>query len=95
MSYIRQNYMAITLKDVAEHVALNSSYLSYLFKKCAGQSYSEYLNKVRIDASKQFLRDGVPLSEIAQNTGFTDQSYYIKVFKRFEGVSPSKWRKNN
>lgn len=95
MSYIRQNYMAITLKDVAEHVALNPSYLSYLFKKCAGQSYSEYLNKVRIDASKQFLRDGVPLSEIAQNTGFTDQSYYIKVFKRFEGVSPSKWRKTN
>ncbi|HMM05294.1 MAG TPA: AraC family transcriptional regulator [Clostridiales bacterium] len=93
MSYIRQHYMDITLKDVAKQVALNPSYFSYSFKKYTGQSYSEYLNKVRIDASKQFLRDEIPLSEIAQNTGFTDQSYYIKVFKRFEGISPCKWKK--
>ncbi|MEN3003971.1 helix-turn-helix domain-containing protein [Dehalobacterium formicoaceticum] len=91
MEYIRQNYMNITLQDVAKAVSLNPSYLSNLFKKSTGQSYSEYLNKVRIEASKQFLREGLPLAQIANNVGFADQSHFIKVFKRYEGVSPSKW----
>ncbi|MDO4541976.1 MAG: PocR ligand-binding domain-containing protein [Bacillota bacterium] len=94
MSYIRQNYATVTLNDVAEHVTLTPTYFSYLFKKHSGQSYSEYLNKVRIEASKQSLREGLPMAEIAQNAGFSDQSYYIKVFKRFEGVSPTKWKQN-
>lgn len=92
MTYIREHYMEIKLQDVSAHVALNPSYLSDLFKKETGQSYSEYLNAVRVEASKQALREGQPLVQIAQSVGFSDQSYFIKVFKRYEGISPLKWK---
>jgi len=95
MNYIRENYdnPDINLDDVAEEVALNSSYFSKLFKEEIGMSYSDYLNKVRIEASKDLLNKNLSLAEIAQEVGFNDQSYFSKVFKKFEDISPGKWKK--
>lgn len=93
LDYIQSNYAEITLQDVAQAVSLNPSYLSELFKKEVGQTYSDYVNQVRINVSKQYLRDEMPLSQIAQAVGFTDQSYFTKIFKRYEGISPSRWKK--
>ncbi|MEG0874102.1 MAG: helix-turn-helix domain-containing protein [Clostridiales bacterium] len=92
LEYINKNYMDISLQKLASEVALNPTYLSNLIKKQTGQTYSDHLNKVRIEASKQYLRDDMPLAQIASSVGFNDQSYFIKMFKRCEGVSPSKWK---
>ncbi|SCM78596.1 hypothetical protein KL86SPO_20133 [uncultured Sporomusa sp.] len=92
MDYIRQNYVNVSLADVAKEVSLTPTYFSDLFKKQTGQSYSDYLNKVRIDFSKQYIRKNVPLAQVAQQVGFADQSYFVKIFKRYEAISPSKWR---
>lgn len=92
MHYIRSNYNEISLSDVADHVGLNSTYFSNLFKRSTGQSYSQYLNKVRIEESKRLLLADSSLSEIAQKVGFSDQSYFTNVFKKVEGISPHRWK---
>lgn len=93
MNFIRDNYdKSITLDDVASDVCLSPSYFSKLFKDETGISYTDYLNRVRIEAGKRLLKEQYSLVEIAQIIGFSDQSYFSKVFKKFEGISPGKWR---
>lgn len=92
MHYIRNHYQDISLREVAEYVGLNPSYFSNLFKRSTGQSYSYYLNKIRIEESKHLLLKNYSLSEIAQIVGFSDQSYFTNVFKRQEGISPLRWK---
>ncbi len=93
MNFIRNNYYnkKLTLNNVAEEVGLSSSYFSKLFKDDLGFSYSDYLNKVRVEASKELLKNNIAISEIAQAVGFNDQSYFSKVFKKFEGITPGKY----
>ncbi|MGI5875002.1 MAG: helix-turn-helix domain-containing protein [Bacillota bacterium] len=93
MHYIQNHYGDITLADVAEAVGLNPAYFSNYFKRATGESYSGYLNKVRIEESKRLLMTDCSISEIAQRVGFSDQSYFTNVFKKIEGVSPNRWRK--
>lgn len=95
IGYINQNSMKdISLDSVAEYVYLSPSYFSRLFKKEMGINFVDYLNKVRVEESKKYLSDGkLPLSDIAHIVGFTDQSYYTKVFKKIEGISPGQYRK--
>ncbi|KPU44525.1 HTH-type transcriptional regulator YesS [Oxobacter pfennigii] len=95
ISYINENYMNdISLESVSEFVYLSTSYFSRLFKKETGVNFTDYLNKVRVEESKKYLADlKIPLSEIANMVGFTDQSYFTKVFKKIEGVSPGQFRK--
>ncbi len=95
MDYIRNNFhKEITLENVAQQVGLNTSYFSKLFKDETGESYTDYLNRVRIEYSKHFLKGGFSLADTAQMVGFSDQSYFSKIFKKFEGLPPGKYRKN-
>ncbi len=95
MEYINDNISSnISLDSVAEHVYLSPSYFSRLFKKEMGINLIDYLNKIRVEESKKYLIDfKIPLSDVAHAVGFSDQSYYTKVFKKIEGVSPGQYRK--
>jgi len=95
MEYINHNIKTnISLDSVAEYVYLSPSYFSRLFKKEMGINFIDYLNKVRVEESKKYLTDlKVSLSDIAHCVGFTDQSYYTKVFKKIEGIAPGQFRK--
>ena len=90
MTYVRMNYMKkISLNDISDHMNLSVSYLSRIFKEEVGQSLSEYINNIRIKNAKLFLQDeSVPLSEVAYLSGFEDQSYFSKVFKKFVHITP-------
>ncbi|WP_408954425.1 PocR ligand-binding domain-containing protein [Natroniella sp. ANB-PHB2] len=93
MKYIRKNYdRNIKLDQVASEVGLSASYFSKLFKEELNISYIDYLNRVRIEEGKKLLEKEYPLADIAQMSGFNDQSYFSKVFKKLEGVSPGRWR---
>lgn len=94
INYIRNNYHKdINLEEVAAQVGLHPVNLSKMFKKETGKKYTDYLNEVRIEASKNLLlRDDLPLVQVAFSVGFNDQSYFSKIFKKIEGVSPNKWR---
>ena len=94
VSYIRSNYMhKITLEDVADHIYLSPSYLSRIFKEEMNTSFNSYLNSVRIEKSKiLLLSDQLSICEIAELVGFFDQSYFNKVFKKYTGYTPKRYR---
>lgn len=94
--YVRRNYMKkISLNDISNYTNLSVSYLSKIFKDETGHSLSAYINQVRIQNAKLFLLDdNIPLIEVAYLSGFEDQSYFSKVFKKVSHVTPGKYREN-
>lgn len=94
IQYISKNYANnLSLERVANQVHLNPTYFSTLFKQSAGSSFKEYLNMVRIEESKRLLSNtDYSLIDIAVATGFEDQSYFTKVFKKYTGLTPKQFR---
>ena len=92
--FILQNFSSnVKLEDVANIVHLNPSYLSSIFKQSIGSSFKEYLNMVRIEESKRLLMNtDYSIIDIAIATGFEDQSYFSKVFKKYTGLTPKQYR---
>ncbi len=97
MQYVYKNYAdKISLDEVAERVYLAPAYLSRVFKNETGQTFTNYLNSVRIEKSKELLSHySLKLSDIALSVGFEDQSYFTKVFKKITGLSPLQYRKKH
>ncbi len=95
MLYISNNFSSnVTLEEVANHVHLNPAYFSSVFKQSAGSSFKEYLNMVRIEESKRLLANtDYSIIDIAIATGFEDQSYFSKVFKKYTGLTPKQYAK--
>lgn len=93
-AFIRENCQkAITLEDIANEVFLSKSYLSSTFKQATGISISEYINKARVEKSKDLLNTtDLSLVTIANECGFSDQSYFSRIFKKHTGVSPKQYR---
>ncbi len=92
--YIGEHYAeSISLEDVANHVHISPPYLSRLFPKITKIKYADYVNMVRVEESKKLLRSNYSLADIAQQVGFSDQSYYTKVFKKYNNISPGRFRK--
>jgi len=86
----------INQKDVAAHVHLNPSYFSVLFKEKVELTFSEYLTRRRIQRAKELvISTNLPISEIAEESGYKTPKYFIKIFKELEGMTPSTYRKLN
>lgn len=84
----------VTLYQMAELCNTSPGYLSRLFKKETGESFTEYVTNFKINLSKTMLETTtLPISEISQNMGFSDTGYFIKRFKKREGVTPAVYRK--
>lgn len=97
LQYIEDHYAdQLSLADVAEHFHFNPSYLSNYFSTHNKQGFIEYLNKVRIEkASQLLLKESASISEISGMVGYSDHSYFCKVFKKINGMSPSKFRRKH
>lgn len=86
----------ISLKSIADDIHIHSSYLSTLFRRETGQTFSQYLLHLRMEESKQLLLESnLDITEIAYKTGFNSQSYFIKVFRAQTGQTPKEYRKRN
>lgn len=86
----------ITMKSMAELCHLSESYFSRLFSKELGENFSTYVNRKKIERSKKLLRDSqMSVSQIAKEVGYQDAGHYIRLFKRFEGVTPTIYRQYN
>ncbi|MFC5406103.1 response regulator [Cohnella soli] len=92
--FIENNYdRTITLDDVAKHVHLNASYLSFLFKELTGQKYIDYLTLYRIEKAKEFLmQTNHKVHEIGEMVGYENPRYFTLVFKKYTQQSPNEYR---
>jgi AraC-like DNA-binding protein/ligand-binding sensor protein len=95
-NYIKKNYMyKITLEEMARYVFLNPSYFSKIFKEEMKVPFVVYVNRLRIEISKNLLLDDtVPLTDVSSMVGFEEQSYFTKVFKKVTGMTPGLYRKS-
>lgn len=94
IAYIRNNYSKkITLDDIAEHVYMSKSHISKIFNEELHVSISAYIRDVRVEKSKHLLCDPtLTIAQVANLTGFDDQSYFTKQFKVHTGISPKIFR---
>ena len=95
LSYIASHYTEpLRVGDVSRRLGLNADYFAAMFHKTVGESFNSYLMRVRVEQSKHLmLSTSDPLTDIAVATGFTDQSYYCRVFKKYVGLSPRQYRR--
>ena len=94
ISFIKKKFSEdISLEDMAATAHLSPKYFCRLFKDTTGRSPIEYLNWFRVNMACTHLRDGQDkLSDIAYSCGFNDFSYFIKIFRRYKGITPLKYR---
>lgn len=95
LDYIHDHYAEpLNLTDMAKHFHFNPSYLSSYFSAHNSEGFVDYLHKVRIEKAEELLRKGDALiSEISGLVGYSDHSYFCKVFKKSTGLSPSRYRR--
>ena len=80
----------ITLQEIAAHVGMNVSAFCTFFKRQTGQTFSEYLNRHRMDIACHLLKEGkLYVSEVCFASGFNNPSYFSRLFKKMFGVPPS------
>ncbi|NBD26401.1 AraC family transcriptional regulator [Paenibacillus glycinis] len=93
--YLLDHYKeSVTLNDLAAYAGRTPNHLSHVFKSVTGQSPIEYLHHVRISKAKELMFDKMlPISAIAEETGFCDQAYFNRVFKKLTGCSPTAFLK--
>ena len=90
--YIEDNIsIRISLGGISNEVHLSSDYLCRLFKKETGGNIFSYIMEKRIEKSKQLLGIGKSVAEVAHSTGFSSESYFIKTFKSYTGITPGQF----
>jgi len=96
IAYIRQNYRtSISLKSLSEHFFINASYLGQKFKVITGESFNDYLNKLRIAYVKGYGRVKFSrMNEVIRNAGYVNPQYFYTQFKRFEHISFAEYIKS-
>ncbi len=95
--YIDSHY-AETLKvsELARMCQMSYSYFAKLFKETYNQSCKEYIEFIRLNKVADLLRfTNMDLNYISQETGFADCSHLIRTFKKWKGVTPKQWKKEN
>lgn len=90
-AYIKNNYHDdIMLVDLAEELQISLKQCSALFKKLTGQNFKDYLNTLRVKKAREILKreSHVKIHELAGRVGFNSSNTFIRVFKKYEGISP-------
>lgn len=92
--YIHSNLeRPLTLNEIAAQAHVNPSYLSSLFHKVMRVTIVNYINSLRIERAKMFLRNtDLPISRIVSLTGYSQDIYFYRMFKRIVHQTPNEYR---
>lgn len=93
-AYILANFnRPISLQDVADHVYMNPSYLSYLFKEITGQNYIDLLIACRMQEAQKLLKDvQLKIYQVGEMVGYENPRYFAYIFKKVTGKTPVEFR---
>lgn len=91
--YIERNIARdISLQEVADHVGMNATYLSVLFKESMGESYIRYVTKTRMELAKSMLSKGYKVNEVSEKVGYMTTRHFSDVFKKYTGLTPGQYK---
>jgi AraC-like DNA-binding protein len=97
IAYVNRSYHDVNLNVsmVANDLGKNFAYISRYFKEQMGEGLLDYINRVRIEHTKEFLKSGedITMTEIAERVGFINATTLIRVFKKYEGITPGQFKK--
>ena len=93
--YIQEHFREpLNMAVVSNHVSMNYSLFSLLFKQYTGTNFVSYLQNLRIAETKRLLETtDWRVNEIGRRAGFVDDKHFLKVFKAATGFSPTEYRK--
>lgn len=94
---IQERYFSrLSLTDVSEQCGMSCTYLNAKFKGETGYTFNDYLNRYRMQRAVELLKENkYMIYEIAEQVGFADYKYFIKVFKKYMGCSPAHFLQEN
>ena len=94
ITFISYDFAAdLSLKAIADKMCVNASYLSSQFKKECGETLTDYVNRKRMEyAASVLTHTDKQIQEIAEDCGILDANYFIKLFKKEFGMTPSRYR---
>ena len=97
VNYIKLHFESpLTLQGIAETIHVNASHLSRKFKADTGMSIIDFINLIRTEAAKIYLKNNTSsITEIAFIVGFNDVNYFSRVFKKATGLTPSQYRRKH
>lgn len=85
----------LRLEEAAEQCGISKAYFSRLFKKECGESYLNYVNRMKMEKAKEYIQlKNMKASEAAARVGILDDSYFSKLFRKYIGVNPSQMKDN-
>ncbi len=92
--HIEANYnKMMSLDTLADELRMSRGYVSTYFKKSAGINFTKYLHLKRVEKARELLRGtNLTVGEIAPQVGFENVNTFIRVFKKYEGVTPGQYR---
>lgn len=92
--YIRKGYYRpLDLTSIADHLHVNPTYLSHIFKRDMGVGLTQYITRIRMEQAQRLLREtDQKVAQIAQDVGLSDPRYFNTVFKRQTGATPTEYR---
>ena len=86
-------YENLTVEEIAKMASISPSYLQKVFMKYVGMGVMSYFNRMKITYAVLMLQNGMSVAETSERLGFLSPNYFSTVFKRFNGVSPSVYKK--
>jgi len=91
LDYIHENYAKdITIAELAEKVYISRNYLSHIFRKATGETFNNYVTRVRMEKARTLILEGKHLIyEVAEMVGYRNVPYFSTLFKKVIGVNPS------
>lgn len=97
LEYIEKHYASpITLEILAKEAGMNPRYFCRFFHSITHQTPLDYVNSYRIEQAAQMLHaTDLPVTAISLECGFNDSSYFVKVFRKYRGLTPNQYRKQN
>lgn len=96
-SYIENGYQNnLSLGEISEKLGLHPNYLSSLFRHKTGETFSDYLRKVRMEKAVALMTDtNLKIYEIACEVGYGDSAQFYRAFKQAMGVSPGEYKRHH
>ncbi|AFC30670.1 AraC family transcriptional regulator [Paenibacillus mucilaginosus 3016] len=93
-TYVEKHYQSeLSLSQLAESLDMSPTYLSSKFKEIAGMNFVDYVHGVRIAKAKEYLSEtDWTVAAVSEAVGILNVNTFIKVFKKYEGITPGQYR---
>ena len=97
LDFLQREYAnsELTLSYTADHFYITSSYLSTFFKENVGDTFLNYLTRLRVEHAKELIRTtNLSMGEIALRVGYASGNTFTRIFKKVEGITPTQYRES-